>query len=332
MIVIGAKDDDPHARKVAQILEAKHGREVFVFDTSTFPGSVSLAAQYGPGTVNGASQVSLITATGRRMALEDVTAFWWRRPQAMEIDARITDPTARSFAFQECVSALYGVLECCDVLWVNNIQNDTAAEYKPFQLKVAAELEFEVPATLITNLPEELVAFWQEHRGSVIYKAFNQRGTLWRPTRLLTEQDFAMLDNVRYAPVIFQAMVPGIRDVRITFIGGRVFATEFDIENLSEVDYRMRMTELPCRPHALPDAMEEKVQRLMQYLALEYGGIDFRLTSDGRYVFFEVNTAGEFMFLEDRTGQPLAEAMAAHLALGRPAHPRRRAAPQAPGG
>ena len=63
----------------------------------------------------------------------------------------------------------------------------------------------------------------------------------------------------------------------------------------------------------------------------KYGGIDFRLTSDGRYVFFEINTAGEFMYLEDRTGQPLSEAMAAHLALGTPAHPRGRAAVEAPG-
>jgi glutathione synthase/RimK-type ligase-like ATP-grasp enzyme len=320
MILISATENDPHAQRVAHLLTATHGEEVFVFDTSRFPGSVGLTGQYG----NGGSGLFLITDDGGRIPMHEVTAFWWRRPQPMEVDVRITDADARNFAFQECVSALYGFLECCDALWVNNIQNDTAAEYKPFQLKIAAEHGFEIPATLITNVPEELMGFWREHQGSVVYKAFNQRGMAWRPTRVLTEQDIAMLGNVRYAPVIFQAIVPGIRDVRVTVIGDTLFATEFDIEQMTEVDYRLRMTEIPCHPHVLPAAMTEAIHGFMDDLSLEYGGIDFRLTPDGRYVFFEINTAGEFLYLQDRTGQPLAEAMAAHLAAGEAARPPRR--------
>lgn len=316
MIIISAKEEDPHAQKVAHILTAKYHQEVFIFDTSAFPGSISLVGRYEQSG-NGAGGLSLMTAAGRRIVLHEVTAFWWRRPQLLEIDARITGTEARNFAFQECISALYGVLECCEGLWVNNFQNDTAAEYKPFQLKIAAEVGFDVPETLITNRPEELLSFWQHCRGAVIYKAFNQRGIVWRPTRLLTQHDMALLDNVRHAPVIFQAVVPGIRDIRVTVIGHRIFATEFDIEQMDGVDYRPRIPQIPCRPHTLPMEMEAKIHRLMEYFSLEYGGIDFRLTPDGRYVFFEINTAGEFIFLEDRTGQPLAEAMAAHLAAGK---------------
>jgi len=116
--------------------------------------------------------------------------------------------------------------------------------------------------------------------------------------------------------VIFQSHVPGVRDVRITAIGDEIFATEFDIERPGTLDYRVNMNELTCRPHALPRDVEERVRRLMRALGLEYGGIDLRLTADGTYVFFEINTAGEFMYLQDRTGQPLAEAMAARLAAG----------------
>jgi len=61
------------------------------------------------------------------------------------------------------------------------------------------------------------------------------------------------------------------------------------------------------------------VLAFMKRLGLEYGGIDFRLTADLEYVFFEVNTTGEFLYVEDRTGQPISAAMAAHLAEGKPA-------------
>ena len=56
---------------------------------------------------------------------------------------------------------------------------------------------------------------------------------------------------------------------------------------------------------------------LLQRLGLVYGAIDMRRTPDGEYYFFEVNTAGEFLFIEDRTGQPIARAMADWLAAPR---------------
>ena len=57
---------------------------------------------------------------------------------------------------------------------------------------------------------------------------------------------------------------------------------------------------------------------MLERLGLVYGAIDMRRTPDGEYYFFEVNTAGEFLFIEDRTGQPIARAIADWLIkLGR---------------
>jgi glutathione synthase/RimK-type ligase-like ATP-grasp enzyme len=319
MILICAKDDDPHAVAVSERLRKRHGQHVFVFDTSRLPALVSLTATFGGGNGSGPWHGSYeLTAldSGQRIRLDEISAIWWRRPQPMDIDPAITDPTARHFTMQECISALYGVLACCDTLWVNDLKNDVLADHKPYQLKVAGELGFNIPHTVITSEPDRVVSFWRDHRGSVIYKAFNQRGLVWRPTRRLTEEDLATIANVRYAPVIFQALVPGIRDVRITAIGGELIATEFDIERPGTLDYRLSILELSCRPHVLPPDVQNRLRRLMDALGLEYGGIDLRLTADGTYVFFEVNTAGEFMYLQDRTGQPIADLMAARLAEG----------------
>jgi glutathione synthase/RimK-type ligase-like ATP-grasp enzyme len=54
----------------------------------------------------------------------------------------------------------------------------------------------------------------------------------------------------------------------------------------------------------------------MRRLGLVYGAIDLRLTGDGRYVFLEINPAGQFRYVEEQTGQPLAAALAARLAAG----------------
>jgi hypothetical protein len=52
----------------------------------------------------------------------------------------------------------------------------------------------------------------------------------------------------------------------------------------------------------------------MDRLGLVYGAIDLRRTPEGEHVFLEVNTAGEFLFVQERTGLPIAEAVADWLA------------------
>ena len=41
--------------------------------------------------------------------------------------------------------------------------------------------------------------------------------------------------------------------------------------------------------------------------------MDFRLDDDGRLFFLEANSSGQWLFLEDRTGQPITAAVAEAL-------------------
>jgi len=54
----------------------------------------------------------------------------------------------------------------------------------------------------------------------------------------------------------------------------------------------------------------------MRRLGLEYGAIDMRVTPDGEYVFLKVNPAGQFLYVENSAGLPIADAMADHLLKG----------------
>ena len=51
----------------------------------------------------------------------------------------------------------------------------------------------------------------------------------------------------------------------------------------------------------------------MARLGIVYGAIDLRRTPDGRHVFLEVNPAGQWLFVEQATGQPIAAAVAQAL-------------------
>jgi len=63
----------------------------------------------------------------------------------------------------------------------------------------------------------------------------------------------------------------------------------------------------------LPPAVEAQLRQLMARLGLVYGAIDMRLTPDDRYVFLEINPAGQWLFVEQRSMQPITATLAAML-------------------
>jgi hypothetical protein len=315
VIVIFAREDDRHAAAVASVLRRDHREEAMIFDLSAFPADVRLSCSFSSHD----GGCSFVDRDNRRIDLNSVRSFWWRRPQALRPDPRIADVHVQSFAMHESLSAIYGALRCCPGLWVNDIEHDQNADYKPRQLATVRRHGLQLADTLITNDPAEARAFFHRHDGEVVYKSFNQRGLIWSPTRRLTASDLVHLNSLQCAPVIFQRYVEGTCDIRVTVIGESLFATEFRLDHLNCVDHRLALDTAPCAAHRLPPEIERKVLDMVRDLKLEYGSVDLRMTPDGAYFFFEVNTAGEFLYLEERSGQPIASAVAAHLASGQPA-------------
>jgi glutathione synthase/RimK-type ligase-like ATP-grasp enzyme len=269
-----------------------------------------------------------LTVRGESVRLADCKAVWWRRPQGFVPHAEIERASHRQFVSNESQEAFAGLWEGLDALWVNAPRRDLRAGRKAYQLRLAQQLGLRIPGTVITNEPGEALAFIRE-RGPdrVIYKAFTATQEEWRETRLLRADALDHLDHVRYAPVIFQEYVDADVDVRVTMVGERAFAAAIHSqESAYKVDFRMDWRNTRVDALALPDEVERLLRTLMTELGLVYGAIDMRRTPAGEYVFLEVNPAGQWLFIEERTGQPITQTLADVLAHGpSPARARRRA-------
>lgn len=53
-----------------------------------------------------------------------------------------------------------------------------------------------------------------------------------------------------------------------------------------------------------------RVRTYMERLGLVYGAIDMRVTPEERYVFLEINPAGQWLFMEERTRAPMTRTFA----------------------
>jgi MvdD pre-ATP grasp domain len=310
MILIISHLADPHATKVLDHL-TRAGAEAVLFDTARFPREIRLDITHETGRRSAASAV----INGTRLNMSAVRLVWWRRPQPFEVPADVAGSQDRGFAYGECHAAIAGLWSCLDAHWVNNPERDEVAARKAYQLKVAAGLGLRVPRTLITNDPASAAAFiGGEGAAGTIYKSFSATEQAWRETRLLRPEERAHLDTVRFAPVIFQEHIRADIDLRITIIGDAIFPAEIlSGETDYHVDFRMTMHTAPIRAHVLPVEVVGQLRAFMAALGIVYGAIDMRLTRDGEYVFLEVNPAGQWLFIEERTGQPITAALVDHL-------------------
>ena len=303
---------DPHARAVIAAL-GDRGARVELLDLADYPGKLTLTLSF-----QGSKRRFQLRRPGEgELDLEAVRSVWWRRPRAFLLPETLRDPAHRRLALSEANTAFQGAYESMNALWINRPALDAVASHKPYQLALAQTLGFEIPKTMMTSDPEEARNFWRDCGGEIIYKQFVALPETWSETRRLGEAETKVGDAaIRLAPVIFQRHVAAVADLRVTIVGDEIFAAAVDVRDLTyDVDVRMNL-DAKHVVHDLPDDVAGKLRALMQRLGLVYGAIDLRLTADGRYVFLEINPAGQFLYVEQQTGQPISAALAARLAAG----------------
>jgi glutathione synthase/RimK-type ligase-like ATP-grasp enzyme len=197
------------------------------------------------------------------------------------------------------------------------------ADNKHLQLRLAAQLGFRIPSTLMSNGPEELLAFHRRHDGCVIDKqpsvmlARTQGENVMRYSQMVSTRDIAYARRLRYSPMLFQRYVEKAVEIRVTVVGTRVFAAEIHSQSTAHTRHDWRRYDLKHTPHvvhALPAAEASRCLALVEKLGLRYGAVDLILTPQGEYVFLEINPNGQWLWIERRTGLPISDAVADLLA------------------
>ncbi len=308
MILVLATEQDQHARVVTEKVTALGGHST-ILDLSEFPQQLSMSLRYSDGRRRFALRGA---GVGGELDLDDCRAIWWRRPQAPAVSPHIELASHRLFATNETHEALTGLWYASEAFWINDPVRDQVAHRKVYQLRVAQEVGLPVPDTLITSDPQAAQQFIDGQAGRpVVFKSFSALPEEWRETRVLGRQELDLLSNVRYAPVIFQEYIEAVYDLRVTVTGDRIFAAAIHSQETAyKVDFRMDMANARVEAVRLPPPVERRLLALMRRLGLVYGAIDMRMTPTGEHVFLEINPAGQWLFVENVTGQPIAAELA----------------------
>jgi len=204
------------------------------------------------------------------------------------------------------------------------------ASNKIEQLQRAAQLGFRVPRTLVTNDPEQVLAFYESCGESIIYKALDNPYLKPGPdepdkgltvyTNRITREHLALLETVRTAPCQFQELIPKQLELRVTIIGDDLFVCEIHSQEdpRTSLDWRHYEAPIPYTKGILPPEIADKCFALARGYGLNYSAMDLILTPEGEYVFIENNPNGQCLFVQEHIPEfKMAQAIAACLLRGK---------------
>lgn len=110
---------------------------------------------------------------------------------------------------------------------------------------------------------------------------------------------------------LVQQWVPKDHEVRLTVVDDQFFAARIDACTPdARVDWRADYQALTYAPTETPMFVRSRVTALLHQLNLRFGALDFAVTPDGEWWFLECNPNGQWAWIEQETGLPIAAAVA----------------------
>ena len=322
MLLILTQQGDIHADAVCGILDSRHYPYARL-DPADFPVKLRVSAYVS----HAGAQVGLREVACRRSVdLESVRAVWYRRPGLTVSDPVMRDRRYREGIDEENENFLQDLWRSTNCRWVPGTPGALRDAEKLRQLTLASQLGFTTPDTLVSNDPDDVLAFYSQHAGRIISKraAFSRiqedGDHAYRYTERMSRRDLGYIDAIRFCPMIFQEYVPKDFELRITVVGDDVFAAAIYSQqsNHAKHDWR-RYDHYRTRYdiHDLPDDVGKLCRLLTKRLQLSFGAIDMIVTPAGEYVFLEINANGQYLWIEEQTGLPITSSIVDLLISGK---------------
>ena len=310
MILIFAELNDVHALAVWSCVTKRLRKEALILNVSEYPTRWRI--DFFAGTRN---EYRIKVDGSSYISSADVEGVWRRRIQTPVIHESISQPEIRSFCQREARDFALGFLGTLD-----NVVNSEKAEYlagkKAYQLRVAAQVGLNIPDTLISSDPAEIIEFYEQHHGQIVFKILTATQFQFTETRMLLSEQLNFVDSAIFAPTIFQRKIQPRMHIRSTVVDAEIYSASIkSTKEYSLWDWRLDPDPL-IKPINIPPEVAKSLVNLMQVLGLRYGAIDLILGEDGLYYFLEVNPSGQFLFVEIQTGQPISLAIAKAISLG----------------
>lgn len=249
------------------------------------------------------------------LQLKDVNVFssvWFRRTKLPILE--VEDEAVKLYLLGEYDALLNNLyLQLNTKKWLSHPLYVYQAENKLYQIRLAKEIGFKIPNTIVTNQHSVLKKFIEANNQNIIVKPLsqgrikNKTGFKTIFTSLLTADVIENLDTYSLTPSIFQEYIKKEYELRVTIVGNKIFSAKVNSQEYDETKIDWRKSKIPFEKYKLPKDIEDKCISLMQKLNLSFGAIDLIKTINGDFVFLEINPNGQWAWLDMELGLNISD-------------------------
>ena len=295
---------DLHAELVAHWVRQAGGHVSLVY-ADCVPGEGGIS--FNPAHP---AQAQLRSADGV-ITIGDLDLVWWRRVGKPRVPEQVRDADAREVVSNDSRDSVVGLFRSgFQGIWVSDPDATRNAEFKLVQLRAAVEVGLRVPATLVSQVPDDIRKFCLRVGGRVVTKPV--ASTIDVPLRagVLTLEELPGDDVLALSPAIYQELAPGEQHLRACTWGSTVVCGTLEspiMDWRTDPNPTVGTTEIDADTAARLIALNAK-------LGLEMGISDLKPAPDGGPPYWlEVNPQGQFLFLEGLGGPEVAKPFADFL-------------------
>jgi len=267
----------------------------------------------------------LVYYNGASILPEDISAAWYRKIGHFGISDADTQLAKQLYMNNE-VRSLHDTIWPYfypEDVWLSAPAKIGQAERKLKQIRVARDIGFHVPDTIVSSdwgaIQAALVV---DERTRIIVKMI--RGVISDGDRIKTLPttilDQRRIDEIKeYTspfPGLYQPYIEKAREWRVTVVGDTVFPAAIYTVDAAKDDWRKHQNSVGSvtfRRDALPDDVSEYCVAYLKAMDLRYGAFDLVEEPSGRVVFLECNPDGQYGWLEEDLGLPISHAIASEL-------------------
>lgn len=237
-----------------------------------------------------------------------VSGIWYRRPVLPEykcknINNEILESLSKEgFAFYE--SIINSNIDKYN--WVSNPYNIRKAENKILQSKIACNVGFLVPNSMMTNDPEAAKKFIKIHNKCCI-KPLNEsilnndENSYIAYTAIINKSDINNIDKIKHFPIFVQQYIDKEYELRITVIGDKVIpvAIHSQTNKSTKIDWRVgNCKKVKYTKIEIPDAVSRKCLAIVKTFGLKFSSMDLIFSKDGKYYFLDLNPNGQWAWID----------------------------------
>lgn len=248
-----------------------------------------------------------------------INTVWVRRPFVEVLLDENTEDTGFKIWRGEWNKTLLGFYNSIKTAnWLNPLAKSYRAENKYLQMEYAKKVDFIVPAIIVSNEKERLIDFSNKN-SDVVMKLMNQdfykdsdgkfKGIYVNKVSGDNLQNFGFSEE---NPIVLQSYIEKSFEVRYTIVGQDHHVCKIDsqLSNIANIDWRRY--DIPNTPHNIiepPTEIKEKVSKLLDLFGLYFGALDFIVSPTGDWYFLEINTMGQWLWIEELTGLTISDSI-----------------------